>query len=191
MEKLKLFDESTQTEVTAARERLYKTLCVKEYTQYPYEKQDLGDDMYVINQVIGGYWKPRYLIDERNKTAVEFMNGRRILQTVCIDDVDWKSLEGLPQDAIDRVKDLNALFPTFVRRYEEGVAEVSWQINPDGRYYMDEDGYGMTDDEEITIYSYVDRAGKPLVKFRKIKDYGELNKMEGEARENLRMRKYE
>ena len=54
---------------------------------------------------------------------------------------------------------------------------------------MDEDGYGMTDDEEITIYSYVDRAGKPLVKFRYIKDYSELDEMEKEARKNLKKRK--
>ena len=54
---------------------------------------------------------------------------------------------------------------------------------------MDEDGYGMTDDEEITIYSYVDRAGKPLVKFRNIKDYGELKVMEKEARKKLKNRK--
>ena len=59
---------------------------------------------------------------------------------------------------------------------------MSWQINPDGRYYMDDDGYGMTDDIEITLYAYVDRSGKPLVKFRNIKDYDELEVMEKEAR---------
>ena len=54
---------------------------------------------------------------------------------------------------------------------------------------MDEDGYGMTNDDEITIYSYVDRAGKPLVCFRNINDYAELNQMEEEARKNLKRRK--
>ena len=98
-------------------------------------------------------------------------------------------MEGLPQDAKKKKKKLNAHFPTFVRGYKNGVAEVSWQINPDGRYYMDEDGYGMTDDEEITIYSYVDRAGKPLVKFRNIKDYSELDEMKIEARRNFKNRK--
>lgn len=145
--------------------------------------------MYVIDQVIGEYWKPRYLVDEKNKTAVEFMTSWTTLQTVCVDDIDWKSLESLLQKAIDKARNLNAVFPTFVKEYKNGMAEVSWQINPDGRYYMDEDGYGMTNDEEITIYSYVDRAGKPLVKFRKIKDYGELEEMAKEARRNLKARK--
>lgn len=188
MKKLKFFGKSMQIEDTAACE-LYKELCVGKYTQYPYERRDLDDGMSVINQVIGEYWKPRFLMDEKSKTAVEFMDSCTILKTISTDDIDWMSLEGLPQDAIDKAKELNALFPTFVRGYKKDIAEVSWQINPDGRYYMDEDGYGMTNDEEITIYSYVDRAGKPLVKFRNIKDYDELNEMEKEARRNLKNRK--
>lgn len=188
MKEINLSSKGVQIEETAAHE-LYKALRVEEYAQYPYEKQNLGDGMCVVNQVIGEYWKPRFLMDGRNRSAVEFMDIRSTLQTVCPDDIDWKSLEGLPQDAIDKAKELNAIFPTFVRGYKEGVAEVSWQINPDGRYYMDEDGFGMTDDDEITIYSYVDRDGKPLVKFRKIRDYSELGEMEKEARRNLKMRK--
>lgn len=187
MKKFTLFGKGTQKDGTAVQD-LYKMLNVEEYTHYPYEKQSLDEEMYVINQVIDEYWKPRYLVDEKNKTAVEFMDSWTTLQTVCADDIDWKSLEGLPQEVIDKVRILNAVFPTFVRRYKNGVAEVSWQINPDGRYYMDEDGYGMTDDEEITIYSYVDRTGKPLIKFRTIKNFNELNMMEKEAIKNLKTR---
>ena len=188
MKKFKLFGNGAPIENNGACE-LYKALSVGEYNQYPYERCKLDDGMSVINQVIEGYWKPRFLIDERNKTAVEFMDSLTTLKTVCADDIDWQSLEGLPQDVIDKARGLNAHFPTFVRGYKNGVAEVSWQINPDGQYYMDEDGYGMTDDEEIKIYSYVDRAGKPLVKFRNIKDYGELKVMEKEARKKLKNRK--
>lgn len=173
----------------AAAQRLYKTLNADTYTKYPYEKRSLGEDMHVINQVIGEYWKPRYLVDEKNKTAIEFMDSWTTLQTVCTDDIDWKSLEGLPQNAIGRAKVLDAVYPTFIRGYKNDVAEVSWQINPDGRYYMDEDGFEMTDDEEITIYGYIDRNGKSLIKFRTIKDYRELYDMEREARKNLKSRK--
>jgi len=42
---------------------------------------------------------------------------------------------------------------------------VRWQINPDGRYYMDDDGFGMTDDEEITLLGKIDRTGKVVVPF--------------------------
>ncbi|MGM9804477.1 MAG: hypothetical protein ACI308_09910 [Muribaculaceae bacterium] len=145
MKKFKSFGNSSLIEDTGACE-LYKTLCAKEYAQYPYERCDLDDGMSVINQVIGGYWKPRFLMDERNKTAVEFMDRWTILKTTRTDDIDWLSLKGLPQNAIDKAKGLN--------------------------------------DREITIYSYVDRAGKPLVMFRNIKDNDELNEMEKETQKN-------
>lgn len=188
MKKNNLLGNDKQVEKTAAH-ALYKTLNADRYTQYPYKKQDLDDGMCVINQVIGEYWKPRYLIDERNKTAVEFMSSYTVLQTVTVNDIDWDSMRELPKTAIMQAQALDAKFPTFIRNYKKGVASVDWELNPDGLYYMDEDGFGMTDDEEITIYGYIDRNGKPLVKFRAIKHFKELNKMGAKARKNLKARK--
>lgn len=48
-------------------------------------------------------------------------------------------------------------------------------------YYMDEDGFGMTDDQEVNIYGFIDRTGKVLVKFKNIKNDGELKEMRKEA----------
>ncbi|MBO5679857.1 MAG: hypothetical protein J6S11_07860 [Bacteroidaceae bacterium] len=50
------------------------------------------------------------------------------------------------------------------------LAEVHWQLNPDGRYYRDDDGYGMTDDEEITVCGFIDADMNVLVKFQYIGD---------------------
>jgi len=73
---------------------------------------------------------------------------------------------------------------------QNGVAQVSWQLNPDGRYYMDEDGYGMTDDEEIEIYGFIDQNAKVVVKFKNINEcYGELDKMRKEVEEIIKSRK--
>ena len=65
---------------------------------------------------------------------------------------------------------LSALFLTFVIRFQNGVAELHWQLNPDGRYYRDDDGYGMTDDEEITVCGFIDADMNVLVKFQYIGD---------------------
>lgn len=51
---------------------------------------------------------------------------------------------------------------------------------------MDEDGFGMTDDEEVEIYGFIDMKGKVLVKFRNIEDYGELEVMRKQAEEIVR-----
>jgi len=34
-----------------------------------------------------------------------------------------------------------------------------WQIQPDGRYWEDEDGYGMEKEEEVVLYTFVDQNG--------------------------------
>ena len=41
----------------------------------------------------------------------------------------------------------------------EGRWIMLWQIQPDGRYWEDEDGFGGTNDEEITLFTYVDENG--------------------------------
>lgn len=146
-------------------EKLYKRLCAPQNKDRPYEQRDLGEGMTLVNQVIGEYWRPRYLMDNEAKCAYEFMSIDEVLQIVTDEDIDWGSLKGLPQDAFDRAKAHSFHFPGHVYQYKNGVAEVEWQLNPDGMYYRDEDGFGMTDDEEINLYGAIDRKGKVVKKF--------------------------
>ncbi|MBQ9230616.1 MAG: hypothetical protein IJ190_05460 [Prevotella sp.] len=162
-------------------ERLYGQLNTKEYQKRPFETNELGEEMSVVNEVIDQYWKPRYLLDHRERKAYEFMNPQERLVTVTPNDIDWDSLADLSDSDKRFARELNFHFPSFVRKFENGVAEVDWQLNPDGRYYMDEDGFGMTDDEEVNIYGFIDRTGRVLVKFRTIQDYNELDEMRKEA----------
>lgn len=166
-------------------QKLYMELNTEKYRHRPYEVNELDEGMAVINESMWGWWKPRYLLNHNTKCAYEFMDGNQRLLTVREDDIDWDSLADLPEDAVGRARALSFHFPSFIRHFENGVAEVSWQLNPDGRYYMDEDGYGMTDDEEITIYGFIDQNAKVVVKFRNINECcGELDKMRKEA-ENI------
>ena len=157
--------ESTNDTDMSEEEKLYKRLSAPQYKERPYEQRDLGEGMTLVNQVIGEYWKPRYLMDNEAKCAYEFMSIDEVLQIVTDEDIDWESLKGLPQDALDRAKAHSFHFPGHVYQYKNGVAEVEWQLNPDGMYYRDEDGFGMTDDEEINLYGAIDRKGKVVKKF--------------------------
>ena len=146
-------------------EKLYEKLSSSVYKDRPYKQRDLGEGMTLVNQVIGEYWKPRYLMDNEAKCAYEFMSGSELLQIVSDEDIDWDSLKGIPQNALDRAKAHSFHFPGHIYQYKKGVAEVEWQLNPDGMYYCDEDGFGMTDDEEINLYGAIDRKGKVVKKF--------------------------
>ena len=173
-------------------EKLYKVLNTDEYKECPYEYSDLGEGMGVIEETMCGWWKPRYLLNHNTKCAYEFIDGNQRLLIVTKDDIDWESLKNLPEEAVATARKLSFQFPSFIRSFENGVAEVSWQLNPDGQYYMDDDGYGMTDDEEVEIYGFIDQNAKVVVKFRDIDECDdELDKMRKEAEEIVKLRRYE
>ena len=161
-----VYEEGKANDIDMSEEeKLYRELCLSQYQGLPLVQNDLGEDMALVTQVIGRYWKPRYLMDKEARCAYEFMSIDEVLQIVTDEDIDWDSMKGLPQDAFDRAKSHSFHFPGLVYQYKNGVAEVEWQLNPDGMYYRDEDGFGMTDDEEINLYGAIDRKGKVVKKF--------------------------
>ena len=171
-------------------EKLYIVLSSMDFTRNGYRISELGEGMSVIEQVIWGWWKQRYLIDNKNCRAYEIMDGNMDFVNFTTDDVDWDSIKQLPENAKIRAQEMSAQFPTFIRGFRKGIAEVSWQLNPDGRYYMDDDGFGMTSDEEITVYGYIDSEMNVLVKFQHVdEDWNRLDKMRREAETILKTNK--
>ena len=168
-------------------EKLYMVLSAMDFTRNGYRVSELGGGMSVIEQVIWGWWKQRYLIDNKNCLAYEIMDGNMDFVNFTTDDINWDSIKQLPENAKMRAREMSAQFPTFIRGFRKGVAEVSWQLNPDGRYYMDDDGFGMTSDEEITVYGFIDSEMNVLVKFQYIdEDWKRLDKMRREAEKTLK-----
>lgn len=128
----------------------------------------------------------RFLLDHEAKCAYEFMKPNEMLCTITEDDIDWDSMKGLPESCITRAKNLDFNFPSVIEKYKNGVAQVRWQLNPDGMYYMDEDGYGMSDDESEDIYGFIDRQGKVVSKFRYISgNWKKLVAMRAEAEKKV------
>ena len=163
-------------------EKLYIVLSYMDFTRNGYRVCELGEGISIIEQVIWGWWKQRYLIDNNNCRAYEIMDGNMDFVNFTTDDVDWVSIKQLPEKAKMWAQEMSAQFPTFIRGFCKGIAEVSWQLNPDGRYYMDDDGFGMTSDKEITVYGYIDSEMNVLVKFQYIgEDWNRLDKMRQEA----------
>ena len=150
-------------------EKLYIVLSQMNFDRNGYRTSELDEGMYVIEQSICGWWKQRYLIDRNHCRAYEFMDGDMNFVYFTNDDIDWDSIERLPEKAKVRARAMSAQFPTFVRGFRNGVAEVAWQLNPDGRYYMD--------DDEMNV----------LVKFRYIReDWKQLKEMRCEAEQILK-----
>ena len=64
----------------------------------------------------------------------------------------------------------NALKPqirfrtSFEKRGDRHI--MLWQVQPDGRYWEDDDGFGAENEEEITLYTYLDDQGRFTGPFR-------------------------
>lgn len=74
-------------------------------------------------------------------------------------------MKNLPEDAISTLHRYSFQFPSFIRSYHNVIAEVQWQLIPDGRYWMDDDGYGMTSDIKLNIYGFIDQEANLISKF--------------------------
>lgn len=147
-------------------EMLYNLLITPEYRTDKYCRNDLGEDMEAVSTLFADYWKPRWLLDHKTHRAYEFMDENARLTRVADSDIDWQSLRNIPLEYRIRVKNRNAWFPTHIGKFEKGMATVRWQLNPDGRYWMDEDGFGRTDDVEFNIYGFIDRTATVIVPFQ-------------------------
>lgn len=146
-------------------QKMYQLLTTEHYTKGHYKHDDMGEGMTLVWQVVRDWWKPRFLLDHTTLCAYEIMNSNYELVTVTDDDIDWDSLKNLPDNAIARAESHNAMFPTLIRRFINGQAKVEWQIHPDGKYWMDDDGFGMTNDQELTLFGSIDRTGMVVEKF--------------------------
>lgn len=169
-------------------EKLYEVLQADTYKSDLYQTWDLGEGMSVLHKNIMGWYKPRFVLNQNKKTAFEFMDSYETLVTITEDDVDWGTLKKLPDDVVYVAQCLSFHYPSFIRAFRNGVAEVQWQLNPDGRYYMDDDGFGMTSDVEMNIYGFIDTEGKVVVKFQTINDSKDLKRMRKEAEDIVKER---
>lgn len=168
-------------------QKLYAVLMSGIYRNERYHWDDLNEGMESVSFSVLGWWKQRYLLDHNIKVAYEIMSETLCWSHFRKSDIAWLSLDGLSEEAVCRAKSLKANFPSIIREFKNGVAEISWQLIPNECYYMDEDGFGMTDSTETTIYAMIDRQLNVLERFRFIdEDYTQLEKMRNEAESIVR-----
>ncbi len=145
---------------------LYIELEKPYYDDYPYNRmKDWGEGMELVEEVIDNYWRERFLINHETKEAYELMDQGLTLTFLSKDDVDWESVKTLEHN--NNAYTFSAYYQRFaVDKFKNGVALVEWTLYPDGRYFMDEDGYGMEDNEKSALYGFIDRKAHVVVPFQ-------------------------
>lgn len=161
-------------------EELYTELQKPEYGERPYHRMtDWGQCMEIVEEVIYDYWRQRFLVNHETKEAYELMDRSLKLTFISRKDVDWDGVETLDNNR--NAYRYSAYYQRFaVGTFDKGVAMVTWTLYPDGRYFMDEDGYGMEDNDESVLYGFIDRHARVVIPFQ-AKSWEDLEKQRPEA----------
>ena len=132
--------------------------------------------IYIVNPAI----RKVYPISEPNGQLVGFT----------LDDIDWDNVNQLEHnyDAKRLVADYGGL---SIGDYHDGIAYVGWMLYPDGRYFADEDGFGMEDNDEVNISAYIDTQCRVVVKFQEMEDDEKRRRLREEALRTLAKEKSE
>ena len=164
---------------------LYVELKRAQYDNRPYHRiSEMGDKMEIVEEVINNYWRERYLINNAEKTAYELMDRSLHLTFLTEKDVNWESVSTL--DNNKNAYSFSAYYQRFaVEKFKEGVALVEWTLYPDGRYFMDEDGYGMEDNDASVLYGFIDTHANVVIPFQ-AKPWEELEKQRPNAVRNAK-----
>lgn len=161
-------------------QELYIELQKPKYDSRPYDRlKNRGCEMEIVEQVINDYWRQRFLINHKEKIAYELMDSSLTLQFIEEKDVDWKGVETLENN--QNAYSYSVYYQRFaVEHFKDGVALVEWTLYPDGRYFMDEDGFGMEDNDESVLYGFIDTHANVVVPFQ-AKSWEQLEKQRPEA----------
>ena len=173
---------------TISPEQLYALLLNKEFETQPYKKEHLGQGMVAVCDTFREHWQPRFLIDTMAKRAYEFMSEDYHLITVQEGDINFQSFR-LEDGAISVAKGRNVIYPITLHRFHKGYAMVSWPLSCDESNYVDEDGYGMTNEEEVIVYGFIDKQCRVIFPFTRATNQAEVQQLRIKAADAFRQQK--
>lgn len=100
-------------------------------------------------------------------------------------DFDWEKLK-----TVEHTYDLNHRYVDYgglgrYSDYRNGICCLCWMLYPDGRYFADEDGFGMEDNDEENIYCIIDDNLRVIIPWQPMTDEEMATRMR-EAREIIK-----
>lgn len=97
---------------------------------------------------------------------VEFVNKQLKIRKTIIDNAgNILNFPGIKKgEWMEYLKSSKSLKPiirfrTSFEEYNDAYYIMIWEVQPDGRYWDDEDGFGGTSDIEVRLYALIDHTG--------------------------------
>ncbi len=119
----------------------------------------MGDNFYIEideghNGMGGSCWHNVTLRKHDDDSfSAEILQKQQFVEFPGLVHGKWE--EDLPMEKVRKGTD----FLCYIYPFKDGKAVFEWIVQPDGRYWQDEDGYGMTNDNEVILYSEFDMNG--------------------------------
>lgn len=135
------------------------------YTDENKHTKELGQDFYLeydyVSNNLGGYHPVNIVLkshtDRKCNHCITDKNGS-FLKFPGVKKGSWeKEIDGKFCSAV--------LFTFSVSKFVDGVSYVIWLVQPDGRYFEDEDGFGGEKCSEIRLYSMMNTKGEFICPF--------------------------
>ncbi len=144
-------------------DKLFDVIAGNRKPQQPGWTRDLGDG-YALHEEdvpnsLGGYHPVNLTLLHNGKKVRQITDETgTFLQFPGVVPGAWEAKQTYPFQPCTR-------FTFWMGPFQDGKAPVEWLLQPDGRYYADEDGFGWEDDEDIVLHSLMDTTGKFIVPF--------------------------
>ena len=139
----------------------------KDEEETDYYHCDLGCGMHRFSNKAWGN-KQLFIVNTALTQAFTIADAKGKLVGFTKDDIDWDSVSQL-ENTGDAYRMVTSYY-FGIEDYHDGLARVNWMLYPDGRYFADEDGFGMEDNDETNVYAYIDTECRVVVKFQDKKD---------------------
>ena len=128
-----------------------------EYLTYP-----LSDGMLLMYHKNWHDNKERLLINTQRELVYDLVDAEGRFTLITKEDIDFKGIIHL--NNIRNAYLLKVEHEFEISQFTDGLALVRWQLFPDSHWY-DDQGMGVTGNQETSIYAYIDCFANLLTKF--------------------------
>lgn len=127
--------------------------------------KEMGDGFYIVTEDgsngMGGFCWHNVELRKHDDPSfrAEIIRNQKFVDFPRLAHGKWEK-----EIAMDRVIKENR-FASFIYPFVGDKAVFCWMVQPDGRYWADEDGYGMEDDYEVNLYAVFNKEGRFITPF--------------------------
>lgn len=140
---------------------LYKTLSDAIWNEDDFYIVDRGEGMMMCREKTT---RRICLVNKKTQEAWELLKANGRFSFWDASSVEITAALNLPYKAQRNAVELRAPYYLDIDDFKDGVAYVSWTLQPDRRYYADK--LGMTVDDEIKFHAFIDSKADVIIPFQ-------------------------